>query len=165
VGSATELPFGDGEFDIAMQFTCLSSIVDNKVRKDAAREMQRVARGGWVLSLDLRGPTRFSRRGSGSTLTPTVALDKQELHRLFGEPSLLRGVALAFNLAQLKGQHRVLSGVLSLAPPQRSHLLGLWRVAKGGDRFDRAALAVADGRVRLTKTDSRNETRSGRSPS
>ena len=47
IGSATELPFEDGEFDLVTQFTCLSSILDDDVRLAAAREMQRVA-GGWV---------------------------------------------------------------------------------------------------------------------
>ena len=43
VGSATELPYADGEFDLVTQFTCLSSILDDEVRLAAAREMRRVA--------------------------------------------------------------------------------------------------------------------------
>lgn len=126
VGSATELPFEDGEFDLVTQFTCLSSIVDPDVRLAVAREMQRVARGGWVLSLDLRGmlPTALRRTSS----TPIVGLDKHELRRLFGEPALLRRVALAFELAQRTGGHTVLGAALGALRPLRSLLLGLWRV-------------------------------------
>ncbi len=81
VGSATELPFEDGEFDLVTQFTCLSSILDDEVRLAAAREMRRVSRA-WVLSFDMRGMRRpGSRKATG---TPTVPLDEQELHRLFG---------------------------------------------------------------------------------
>ena len=58
VGSATELPYADGEFDLVTQFTCLSSILDDDVRLAVAREMRRVAAGGWVLSFDMRGLRR-----------------------------------------------------------------------------------------------------------
>jgi SAM-dependent methyltransferase len=122
VGSATDLPYADGEFDLVTQFTCLSSIVDAEVRLVAAREMRRAAGGGWVMSLDMRGTLR--RTGS----TPTVGLDQRELRRLFGKPALLRRVALAFDLAQLTGRHALLSTALAGLPPLRSHLLGLWRV-------------------------------------
>ena len=59
LGSATELPFPDGSFDLVTQFTCLSSIVDNATRAAAAREMLRVAgRDGRVLSFDMRVGSR-----------------------------------------------------------------------------------------------------------
>jgi SAM-dependent methyltransferase len=126
VGSATELPFADGEFDLVTQFTCLSSIVDGDVRLAAAREMQRVSRG-WVLSLDMRGMLPLALRRTGST--PTVGLDERELRCLFGKPALLRRVALAFELAQLTARHPLLTAALAALPPLRGHLLGLWRVA------------------------------------
>ena len=134
VGSATELPFADGEFDVVAQFTCLSSIIDANVRLAAAREMQRVARGGWVLSLDMRGMRPPSlRRRLPPAVTPTVPLDERELRRLFGKPTLLRRVALAFELTHLTGRHAVLTAALAALPPLRSHLLGLWRAPQGGD--------------------------------
>ncbi len=119
VGSATELPYADGEFDLVTQFTCLSSMLDPDMRLAAAREMRRVA-GSWILSFDLRGlslgPLR--RRSAG---TPFVPLGKSELRRLFGEPALLRRAGLLFELASLRS--------LATLPPLRSHLLGLWRAA------------------------------------
>jgi SAM-dependent methyltransferase len=125
VGNAAELPFADGEFDLVTQFTCLSSIVDRDVRTAVANEMQRVARG-WLVSFDMRGmlPARMRRSGP----TPTVALDKQELQRLFGTPTLLRRAALAFELGQLVGGRTILSNALGALPPLRSHLLGIWRI-------------------------------------
>jgi SAM-dependent methyltransferase len=132
VGSATKLPFGDGEFDLVTQFTCLSSIVDAGVRLAAAREMQRVAAGGWLLSLDMRGMRppglRRSRSLSG---TPTVPLNERELRCLFGEPTLLRRVALVFDLAHVIAEHAALAATLATLPWLRSHLLGLWRPPSG----------------------------------
>ena len=122
VGSATELPFEDGSFDLVTQFTCLSSIVDDATRAAAAREMLRVAgRDGRVLSLDMRVGTR---PGSGGT--QTIGLEEDALRSLFGEPRLLRRVALRFDLAQLAGRHALLAQTLALARPLRSHVLGLW---------------------------------------
>ena len=127
VGSATELPFEDGEFDLVTQFTCLSSILDDEVRLAAAREMRRVSRA-WVLSFDMRGMRRpGSRKATG---TPTVPLDEQELLRLFGSrPALLRKASLAFELSQLAGKHDVVARGLEALPPCRSHFLGLWRAS------------------------------------
>jgi SAM-dependent methyltransferase len=130
-GSATKLPFADGEFDLVTQFTCLSSILDDHVRLVVAREMRRVAAGGWVLSFDMRGlraPSLRRRRNGG---TPTVPLDRRELRRLFGMPALLRRAALPFELAQLLGRRALLTQALAALPPLRSHLIGLWRLLDG----------------------------------
>ena len=125
VGNAAELPFGDGEFDLVTQFTCLSSILDDDVRLAAAQEMRRVGAGGAVLSFDLRDHgLRGRAKGGGHA---TVALDERELRRLFGEPALLRRTALRFELAQLARRHSALAAALSAFPPLRGHLLGLWR--------------------------------------
>jgi SAM-dependent methyltransferase len=122
VGSATELPFAEGSFDLVSQFTCLSSILDDATRAAAAREMLRVAgRDGRVLSVDMR---RGSRPGSAGT--PTIGLDEDALRTLFGEPRLLRRVALRFDLAQVAGRHALLAQALALARPFRNHVLGLW---------------------------------------
>ena len=122
VGSATELPFAEGSFDLVTQFTCLSSIVDDATRAAAAREMLRVAgRDGHVLSLDMRLGSR-----PGSAGKPTIGLEEDALRSLFGEPRLLRRVALRFDLAQVAGRHALLAQALALARPFRSHLLGLW---------------------------------------
>lgn len=130
VGSATELPFADGAFDVVTQFTCLSSVLDADVRLAVAREMQRVAAGGWVLSFDMRElwlRRLARRRPSAADSTPTVALDRRELSRLFGEPALLRTEALTFGLAELTGKRPLIGMSLRALPFLRSHLVGLWR--------------------------------------
>jgi SAM-dependent methyltransferase len=126
-GSATALPYGDGEFDLVTQFTCLSSILHDDVRVAVAGEMQRVARG-WVLSFDLRGllPTALRRPDDS---TPIVRLDRPELRRLFGEPILLRRTGVPIELAQLTFGSSKLASLLASIPFLRSHLLGLWRVS------------------------------------
>jgi SAM-dependent methyltransferase len=126
VGSATELPYSDGEFDLVTQFTCLSSILDDDVRLAVAQEMSRVARG-WILSFDMRGLRRPHVRRRDDDSTPTVGLDKHELRRLFGQATLLRRVALPFDLVQLTARHELLRAALATVRPLRSHLLGLWR--------------------------------------
>ena len=125
VGNAAELPFGDGEFDVVTQFTCLSSILDDGVRLAAAQEMRRV--GGWVVSYDMRSV----RKGGG---TPVVALDEPELRRLFGEPALLRRVSLRFDLWQILGRHTFAAQALATLPPLRSHLIGVWPPTSQGTR-------------------------------
>lgn len=130
VGSATELPYADAEFDLVTQFTCLSSILDDAVRLAVAREMRRVAAGGWVLSFDMRGLRRPGSRRKPPADTPTVPIDEAELRRLFGEPALLRKTALAFELAQFAGRHTLLATALGAVPPLRSHLLGLWQIPR-----------------------------------
>jgi SAM-dependent methyltransferase len=126
VGSATELPFDDGEFDLVTQFTCLSSIVDADMRSRVAGEMRRVGHG-WLMSFDMRRASRPRRASAG---TPTVAIDEAELRQLFGEPALLRRTALAFDLAQYAGRHAIMAMALETLRPLRSHLLGLWRVGQ-----------------------------------
>ena len=124
VGSATELPYADGAFDLVTQFTCLSSILDDDVRLAVAREMQRVATGA--------GCSRSTCAGSGSAdsraavrarcdSTQTVALDRHELIRLFGEPAVLRRETLTFGLAELTGSHPLIGMTLGALPFLRSH--------------------------------------------
>jgi ubiquinone/menaquinone biosynthesis C-methylase UbiE len=127
VGSATELPFADGSFDLVTQFTCLSSILDGKARAAAAAEMRRVvADDGWVLSFDMR---RSGRPAPGGT--PTIGLDERALRELFGEPRVLRSVGPSFSVAQLAGRHYLLAQLIGFLPQLRAHLLGIW---PGGPR-------------------------------
>lgn len=120
VGSATDLPFEDGAFDLVTQFTCLSSIVDDDARLSAAGEMRRVA-GSWVLSVDTRTAS------AAGAATPTVALDERELKRLFGEPTRLRRAPVNFGLARATGRHDMIARALTALPRLRSHYVGLWR--------------------------------------
>ena len=133
VGTATELPYADGEFDLVTQFTCLSSILDDDVRLAVASEMRRVASGGWVLSFDMRGlwlGLLAHRRARGIDSTRTVALDRPELICLFGEPAVLRRETLTFGLAEPTGRHPLIGTTLGSLSFLRSHLVGVWKVAE-----------------------------------
>ena len=139
-GSATALPYEDEEFDLVTQFTCLSSILADDVRLAVAGEMRRVARG-WVLSFDMRGMSIPALGRSFSAVrrrverpTPTVGIDAEELRRLFGQPTLLRRVALPFELAQLTGRFPFVTQALAGISPLRSHLLGVWRESRRDDQ-------------------------------
>ena len=125
IGSATELPYAHGSFDLVTQFTCLSSVFDPGMRLAVAQEMRRVARGGWILSFDMR-PRRVRR---DKAATPTVGLGVEELERLLGEPRLLRLEGLDFELAQHAARHPLLGAMLGTTRFLRSHLLGVWQVS------------------------------------
>lgn len=52
-GNGCHLPFADGTFDLVLQFTAFSSILDSAIRRTMAREMRRVLRpGGSILWYD-----------------------------------------------------------------------------------------------------------------
>jgi hypothetical protein len=78
----------------------------------------------------MRGLRRPGSRSRPAPDTPTVPIDEAELRRLFGDQTLLRKAALAFELAQLTGRHVSLASALAALPPLRSHLLGLWRIPR-----------------------------------
>ncbi|HEY8489799.1 MAG TPA: class I SAM-dependent methyltransferase [Dehalococcoidia bacterium] len=67
VGNAEELPYPDGSFDLALQFTLLSSVLDPAARRRIARETLRVLRpGGAVVWYDfVWNPTNPDVRGLG----------------------------------------------------------------------------------------------------
>lgn len=48
-GDASTLPYADASFDIALQFTLLSSVLDQSMRRAIARETMRVLRPGGAL--------------------------------------------------------------------------------------------------------------------
>lgn len=130
-GSATELPFEDESFDVVSQFTCLSSILDEAVRRTVAAEIWRVLRpGGAVLSYDLRpSPTpvqalgRLMRRRAGSPAwTPVTPLDLDELRRLFpGSPFAAIATSLNYALPAALRRPRVTAFLLESVRPLRSH--------------------------------------------
>lgn len=67
VGNAEALPYPDGSFDLALQFTLLSSVLDPEARRRIAQEALRVLRpGGAVLWYDfVWNPTNPDVRGLG----------------------------------------------------------------------------------------------------
>lgn len=63
------IPFGDGAFDLAMQFVCFSNIPSAAVRRHTASEMMRVVRrGGYIFWWDL--PATTAPTDPGAALDP-----------------------------------------------------------------------------------------------
>lgn len=154
-GNAAELPYGDAQFDLVMQFTCMSSVLDAAMRQRIADEMWRVLRpGGVLLSYDVRPMPwlacllgRLSRLigrlsrviGGGNGLkgvagptdypTPSRPVSLKEIKGFYGGRGRLRcqAVSLDFNLAGVAGISRWLASLLSCVPVLRTYDLALIR--------------------------------------
>jgi SAM-dependent methyltransferase len=133
-GDAAALPFGDGEFDIVTQFTCLSSVLDAGVRARIAAEMWRVTRpGGLALSYDLRPAPALVRLARAALRpypggTPLLPLGEAELRRVFpAPPVVLQTVTLNPALWPAARRSSALATALTLLRPLRSHLLAVFR--------------------------------------
>lgn len=119
VGSAASLPFEDGTFDIVLQSTVFTSILDDTVRRHAASEMLRVLRpGGFVLWYDF-----FVDNPSNPDVR---AVRKRELRTLFPGCRLeLRRTTLAPPLARRIAPHSwLVAAILSTVPPLCTHYVG-----------------------------------------
>lgn len=117
--SGTSLPFGDATFDVLLQSTVFTSILDPAVRAAVAGEMLRVLRPrGVVLWYDFR---------IGNPRNPDVrGVTRREIRRLFpGCRVDLRRVTLAPPLARaLAPRLGPLAVLLSTIPPLCTHLVG-----------------------------------------
>jgi len=122
VGSAAKLPFRDGAFDIVLQSTVFTSILDDGLRARAASEMLRVLRpGGFVLWYD------FFVDNPGN---PDVrAVRKRDLVRLFPECTIdIRRTTLAPPLARrIAPRSWLAAAVLSSVPVLCTHYAGTIR--------------------------------------
>jgi SAM-dependent methyltransferase len=135
-GDAAALPFGDGEFDLVTQFTCLTSVLDSGVRERIVAEMWRVLRpGGAVLSYDMRpapalvrAARRVAARRSDPSGTPLRPLGEEELRQLFpAPPAVLETVTLNPALWPFARRSAALGAALERVPPLRSHLIAVFR--------------------------------------
>lgn len=159
-----ELPFSDGSFDLVAQFLCLSSILDDAMRRRVAREMWRVLRpGGLLLSYDLRPATAGSRAfflgyyalrrlsaafrgpvvqnaggaaaGEALPVTPTRPVGVPEIRDLFPGGSMRCGpVSLDYRLAPMAGKRPVPGQLLSAVPFLRTHYLAVVRKPAAGGK-------------------------------
>ncbi len=116
-GDAAHLPWPAASFDVALQFTLLSSILDGELRDAIGRETMRVLRPtGTLLIYDfVWNPTNPDTRGVGA----------RELRRLHPDREVhIRRVTLAPPLARLAVQVSPLVGrALEAVPVLRSHVL------------------------------------------
>lgn len=127
LGSATDLPFRDGGFDLVLQATVFTSMLDDRVRRAAAAEMRRVlAPGGAILWYDyFRNNPR----------NPDVrAVTAAELAALFPEMAVERTrVTLAPPITRLVAPRSWLAcRLLEQLPWLRTHYLAVLRPAPRG---------------------------------
>ncbi|HEV2989806.1 MAG TPA: methyltransferase domain-containing protein [Candidatus Angelobacter sp.] len=126
-GSASRLPFPDSSFDLVLQFTLFTSILNDEVKRTIAGEMMRVlAPGGLILWYDFsfNNPKNPDVRGIG----------KREIQALFpGLEMKTRRVTLAPPLGRIIAPVSVvLYYLLSRVRPLCTHLLCL--LQKSGNR-------------------------------
>ncbi|MGE0448382.1 MAG: class I SAM-dependent methyltransferase [Vicinamibacterales bacterium] len=119
VGSAAALDHPDGSFDIVLQSTVFTSVLDGAVRKQIADEMRRVTRpGGFILWYDyhVNSPANPDVRG----------VDRREIERLFPSCRItLERVTLAPPLARgVAPYSHAACELLNLIPLLRTHYLG-----------------------------------------
>jgi len=147
-GDAARLPYPDHSFNLVMQFMCLSSVLDEHMRKQITGEMWRVLKsGGVILSYDMRPPSsvllsfikiakffipRRILRGKNNyrvkNITPTKPLTVEEIRSFFPHGELnYRSVSLEFNIARVSRRSFLLASFLSLIPCFRTHFLVLMR--------------------------------------
>lgn len=116
-GDASELPFAAGSMDVVLQFTALSSILDDEVRQRVAAEMIRVCRPtGLIVSYDFTmNPTNVDTRGlRGDDIRHLFPGCQVRTHRVTLAPPIARRIApLSYRLASLLGA----------LPPLRTHLI------------------------------------------
>jgi SAM-dependent methyltransferase len=120
--SATELPFERGTFDLVLQATVLSSVLDAQVRHRIAREMRRVVKpDGLILWYDFHmdNPRNPDVRG----------IRRREIRALFPDCRVaLRRVTLAPPLARwLAPRAPLLAALLGSIPLLRTHYLAVLR--------------------------------------
>jgi ubiquinone/menaquinone biosynthesis C-methylase UbiE len=121
-GSGGALPFGDAAFDLALQATMFSSILDVGARRAIAAEVARVVRpGGVLLWYDLR----MNNPGNPDVRRVT----REEIAALFPAWRVtLERATLAPPLARtLAGRAEVTARLLAAVPWLRTHYLGVLR--------------------------------------
>lgn len=121
-GSAADLPFPDESFDVVLQATMFSSILDDTLRQRAANEMQRVVRrGGAIVWYDffVDNPRNRDVRG----------VRRDEIERLFAGCTIaLARTGLAPPLRRaLAPRSWLLAYLLSCVPALCTHYVGVIR--------------------------------------
>ena len=118
--NAEQLGFPDGAFDLVLLFTVFTSILDDRMARSVAREVERVLKpGGAVVWYDFRYDNPWNPNVRGMT--------KATIRSLFADFELkLQMVTLLPPLARRLGRATsILYPVLAAVPLLRTHYLGL----------------------------------------
>jgi ubiquinone/menaquinone biosynthesis C-methylase UbiE len=121
-GNACGLEFEDETFDLILQFTVFSSILDPEMKKKLATEMSRVLKpGGAILWYDYFVSNPYNPDVPGVT--------RKEISRLFpGLSIFLKRITLAPPLGRVVGPiSPALYRVMSVFKPLCTHYLGLFQ--------------------------------------
>jgi SAM-dependent methyltransferase len=123
VGDVAELPVASGRFDVVIQSTLFTSLLDPATRVRAAREMTRALRpAGFILWLDFRYDSPSNRQVRG--------VPKREIERVLfpGATARFFTTMLVPPLARLVVPVApILAAALSLLPPLRTHYCAVIR--------------------------------------
>lgn len=139
-GDAQHLPFEEASFDLVTQFMCFSSILNEEMRFNVAKEMWRALKpGGTVLFYEMRPPSAFLKYISGlSRWFYPLRKDRVEFRRkdyirfltvddirkFFPDGKIeYKIVSLDFSVAERIAKYHFLAEFLSLFSFMKSHNL------------------------------------------
>lgn len=120
--SAENIPFEKGTFDLVTMFTCLSSVLDNNIRRRICQQALAMLRpGGWVLIYDFRVNNPFNKNVCAVTL--------RELKGYFPAlKSVSRTLTLLPQMGRFIGQYSMtMCGFLALMPFLRTHRMTIFQ--------------------------------------
>jgi ubiquinone/menaquinone biosynthesis C-methylase UbiE len=121
-GSAAKLPWPDAHFDLVLQSTALSSVLEDSIRAQIASEMLRVVRpSGLILWYDFRYNNPSNRDAKG--------LSRRLIHGLFPETDVhLESITLIPQIARrLAPLSLPAAALLGSFPFARTHYIGVIR--------------------------------------
>lgn len=127
VGNAAQLPYSSSSFDLVVQFTVLTSILEPHLRAAVATEMLRVVKpSGAIIWYDLRVGNPRNR--------DVVGIGRSEIKNLFSNCNIdLRSITLAPPIARSFARRSwALCYCLERLPFLRTHYLGLIRKRDAG---------------------------------
>jgi ubiquinone/menaquinone biosynthesis C-methylase UbiE len=116
-GNAEYLPYPNDYFEIVIQFTCFSSIIDKSLQENIAREMLRVLKpGGYIIWYDIR------KMKSNPNM---MAIDKNRILELFPNCQYdLKLCNTTISSISIKVSW-ILTEILEILPLPKSHLFGV----------------------------------------
>jgi len=116
VGSISELPYPNSNFDMVTQLTVFSSILDRNMRVDASREVCRVLKkNGLILWYDMKDGASVSTRG----------IELSELTQLFPDFELIHFMEVHPTGAAKLIRYPFLLNIAEKFYPKKSHILTL----------------------------------------